>query len=58
MSTAKAEKIALFFPHKGVLKTNRTMIKSNNLISVYNQNSSSGIEFSWGANKFLHNIKN
>lgn len=58
MSTAKAEKIAFFFPHKGVLKTNRTMTKSNNLIFMYKQNSSSGIEFIWGTNKFLHNIKN
>lgn len=43
MSVAKAEKTAFFFPHKRVLKTNRTMIKSNSLIFMYNQNSSSGI---------------
>lgn len=58
MSTAKAEKTAFFFHPKGALKSNRTMIKSNSLIFIYNQNSSSGIEFSWGANEFLCNIKN
>lgn len=34
MCTAKAEKTAFFFPPKGVLKTNRTMIKTVSFLYI------------------------